>query len=284
VTVNDTLGVTEDVTADLASEVVDAELVEDEEQDEDQASLVDDEAKAPEVPAKPKGKRATKKEADAKTKAAKPGKKVAVVEKSSFTRAQAEAKTKKLRDSVENAGELLIEVYTGRVWLALVDSRTGEPYSKGAAGWQEYLDDRLGDLRPRLSVDKRRELVAKMTYEGKMSTRAIAGALGMDQKTISNDRQALDGALKVDAERGEGVVGVDGVERSGATRETTRKPKPVEDRFSAVVEKLDKYVGDLVELTNDEGFEEAVGEIAKRHLADLQRFITEVESVKAQLQ
>lgn len=279
-TVNDTT-----VVADPADEVVEGELVEDDNDTPDEADLVDDSVEAPEKPAKAKrgaNLRETKKETAAKGK--KPGKQVAPVEKSAFTKAQAEAKTKKLRESVENAGDLLIEVYTGRVWLALTNSQTGEPFSKGAAGWQEYLDDRLGDLRPRLSVDKRRELVAKMTYEGKMSTRAIAGALGMDQKTISNDRQALDGALHVDSERGEAVVGVDGVERSAATRESTRKPKPVEDRFSAVVEKLEKYVGDLTELTADPDFTEAAGEIAKRHLADLQRFITEVTAVKDQLQ
>lgn len=100
----------------------------------------------------------------------------------------------------------VIAAYRERDWEVL-----------GHRSWQEYLDEEFGEVRVKLSRDDRAEIVAGMT-EANMSTRAIAAAVGVDQKTIVNDQRkrsgeenSSPGAEPVRVEpRAKKVIGIDG--------------------------------------------------------------------------
>jgi len=201
-----------------------------------------------------------------------------VEEKSSFTRAKAVKHTEKLRGAGEVAAELFVEAYNGRIWLAF-----GDTYSKGAEGWREYLNAELGEVRPRLPKAQRLELVGSMKSEAKMSQQAIADALGVDQKTVSNDLRELRGAA---AEAGEEEGDTETVSLDGSVRTTprtnNRKQKAFIDRVTGVVDKLDKAVGDLTDLTVEDEWTEEVSRIAGRHRADLARWVATFQGLLSQ--
>lgn len=91
--------------------------------------------------------------------------------------ATARTLTDQLRQSLTISWELLVEAYQRRAWAAL-----------GYATWDAYTDAELGTTRLRIPREQRREVVASMTEAG-MSTRAIGSALGVDHKTVVNDRR-----------------------------------------------------------------------------------------------
>lgn len=247
-TEHDTTAVADEVQAELVEDDVDTAA-------EDQ----DDEVQEAEVVAEaPKRKRAKK--AELEVAEAKP-----VEEKSAFTPARARALTEKLVKNATTAVELFIEAYNGRIWLAY-----------GYESWQQYLDAELGELRPRLPKPQRLEITSRMKVEAKMSQGAIAAALGVDQKTVSNDLRELRGAEADSAS--EVSVGVDGVERAAGDRSARRKPYI--ERVSAVFDKLDKAFGDLTEIAAEEEWEQELGAIANRHRPDVSRFIGQLQGLK----
>jgi DNA-binding Lrp family transcriptional regulator len=154
----------------------------------------------------------------------------------------------------------------------------------GHASWQEYLDAELGDLRVSFPREDRKRMVAQMVQPpSKMSTRAIASALGVDQKTVSNDLAELraEGVISVPSTR----VGVDGVEQSAEKAERTVDPEKVAAKFvervTRVFEKLDGFVGDLTDLSNDDLWEQEAGQIAQRHRADMARLLDSLNRVQS---
>jgi hypothetical protein len=186
---------------------------------------------------------------------------------SAFDKSAARKLTAKLKTGLRNAVELVIQAYDGRIWIPL-----------GYESWSTYLDSELGEYRVKLPAIERKELVRKMTEDAKMSSRAIASALGVDQKTVVNDRKELggnateedssDGTVKVPpAER---VTGVDGVSRPA---QGSSKPREVDlaDRFTQQLVPADQALGELLALTTDERWEEFSSQVATRHRADLAR-------------
>lgn len=186
---------------------------------------------------------------------------------SAFDKSAARKLTAKLKTGLRNAVELVIQAYDGRIWIPL-----------GYDSWSNYLDSELGEYRVKLPAIERRELVRKMTEDAKMSSRAIASALGVDQKTVVNDRKELgagateedssDGTVKVPpAER---VTGVDGVSRPA---QGSSAPRQVDlaDRFTQLVVPADSALQDLLALTTDERWEEFAASVGTRHRADLAR-------------
>jgi DNA-binding Lrp family transcriptional regulator len=250
---------TEDTTA---PEVLDGEVVND---TADQPGEVAGGSENAPEPA-PKAKRAAKAKAGAKAPSKAVAKKEAKpVEKSELTPGDARKLTARLRTGLENSIELFVTAYSKRIWLAL-----------GHASWQEYLDAELGDLRVSFPREDRKRMVAQMVQPpSKMSTRAIASALGVDQKTVSNDLAELraEGVISVPSTR----VGVDGVEQSAEKAERTVDPEKVAAKFvervTRVFEKLDGFVGDLTDLSNDDLWEQEAGQIAQRHRADMARLL-----------
>jgi DNA-binding MarR family transcriptional regulator len=191
-----------------------------------------------------------------------------VTEKSTFKKAQAKSLTDRIKKQVESAGELFIEAYQGRIWLAL-----------DYASWSEYLNGELGDLRPRLPKAQRLELVSSLKKEAKMSQTAIAEALGVDQKTVSNDLKEL---REAGAEVGSSSVGVDGVERSEGEGRGASRRKSTVDRVTSVFDKLDKSFGDLTELQAEDDWDESVAAVASRHRADVARMLAQLNQLQAE--
>lgn len=182
-----------------------------------------------------------------------------VEEKSSFKRAQAKRLVDKIKTSVEDNAKLFIEAYNGRIWLAL-----------DYTSWVDFLNGELGELRPRLPKPQRLELVASLKNEAKMSQTAIAEALGVDQKTISNDLREL---REAGEEVSESSTGQDGKVYS-SQREGTPRPKSFDKMAENAFEKLDKAIGDLTELVGTEEFEANLSRVAAKFRPDAGRAAT----------
>jgi hypothetical protein len=102
-----------------------------------------------------------------------------------------------------------------------------------------------------------------------MSTRAIAPVLGVDQKTVSNDLRQVKRELGVTTPHASRSARTGRPTRREADRRRAvprqRQAKPIEDRFNAAIEKADAAVGDLTGLSVEDGWDEAVGAVAKSH-------------------
>lgn len=122
------------------------------------------------------------------------------------TAEEARARAERIRSGMRVLAEWqadVIAAYAARDWDAL-----------GYETWDAYLDGEYGEHRVRLPRDQRREIVASMSAAG-MSTRAIGAAVGVDHKTVVNDRAATGEFSPVP----DTVFSLDGRERP-ATRPT----------------------------------------------------------------
>lgn len=88
---------------------------------------------------------------------------------------QARELTDRIKVGVEAIWELVKQAFQSRAWAAL-----------GYDSWDDYCTREFGTSRIRLPREERQEVVASMREIG-MSTRAIASATGVSQKTISRD-------------------------------------------------------------------------------------------------
>lgn len=89
--------------------------------------------------------------------------------------ASAEQITIQIRMLMERAWEYIAIAYQGRAHLAL-----------GYASWDEYVDDRLGDLRLTVPREQRGAVVQSLS-NAQMSLRAIAKVLGVSVATAYRD-------------------------------------------------------------------------------------------------
>lgn len=87
----------------------------------------------------------------------------------------------------EEYTQALGQVVAGGWRQVALGERLGVPEALGLST-RDWVEDRLGGY-VRLSIPDRREAVAELTEEG-MSTRDIGDVLGVDQKTVSNDRRS----------------------------------------------------------------------------------------------
>ena len=92
--------------------------------------------------------------------------------------ASAEQVTRQIRSMMERAWEYIAIAYQGRAHLAL-----------GYSSWDEYVEDRLGDLRLTVPREQRGAVVQSLS-NAQMSLRAIAKVLGVSVATVSRDASA----------------------------------------------------------------------------------------------
>ena len=123
--------------------------------------------------------------------------------------ASAEQVTQQIRTMVERTWEYIAIAYQGRAYAAL-----------GYRSWDEYVDDRLGDLRLTVPREERPHAVAALT-NARMSLRAIAKVLGVGLGTIHRDLSAGIG------EKGSGADDVFPNEVEGRDGKHYRRRKPV---------------------------------------------------------
>jgi hypothetical protein len=107
----------------------------------------------------------------------------------------AEALDKRLRAQasaivygVDRWAPLVEQAKAGQIWRPL-----------GFMSWPQYIADVIATSlgKSKLTIDKRRELVATLTEAG-MSQRAIASGLGVDPATVNRDLGVLRNATPVD--------------------------------------------------------------------------------------
>ncbi len=89
--------------------------------------------------------------------------------------ASAEQVTTQIRSMLERAWEYIAIAYQGRAYLAL-----------GYQTWDEYVEDRLGNLRLTVPREERAQAVAALS-DANMSLRAIAKVLGVSPATAYRD-------------------------------------------------------------------------------------------------
>lgn len=92
------------------------------------------------------------------------------------------------RDDAEEYTQALGQVVAGGWRQVALGKRLGVPNALGITT-EEWVENRLGGYL-RLSLPDRREAVAELTEEG-MSTREIGEVLGVGNKTVARDREAV---------------------------------------------------------------------------------------------
>jgi hypothetical protein len=112
--------------------------------------------------------------------------------------ASAEQVTIQIRSMMERAWEYIAIAYQGRAHIAL-----------GYASWDEYVDDRLGDLRLTVPRQERGAVVQSLS-RAQMSLRAIAKVLGVDVATVHRALGANESADSNDVEEPAPIRGRDG--------------------------------------------------------------------------
>jgi hypothetical protein len=102
--------------------------------------------------------------------------------------------------------------------------RLGAHIALGYASWDEYVDDRLSDLRLTVPREQRGAVVQSLS-RAQMSLRAIAKVLGVDPATV---HRALGTANAVDRDDPEEPASIRG--RDGKSYPRRRRPRaPVTD-------------------------------------------------------
>lgn len=112
--------------------------------------------------------------------------------------AGAEQVTLQIRSMMERAWEYIAIAYQGRAHIAL-----------GYTTWDEYVDDRLSDLRLTVPREQRGAVVQSLS-RAQMSLRAIAKVLGVDPATVHRALGAGEPAGADDAGESAPIRGRDG--------------------------------------------------------------------------
>ena len=109
--------------------------------------------------------------------------------------------TAQLRESLHESSKLYIHAWQHQVWKTLsYDS------------WDAYITGEFGDLRVKLTGEKRTETVIEMAQAG-MPTRAIATSTGISKSSVNREIQKAQAAQKL-PEKLE-TTGLDGKVRTG---------------------------------------------------------------------
>lgn len=98
--------------------------------------------------------------------------------------------TARIRESVAGVWDLIVEAYTSRAWTSL-----------GYDSWDDYTRTEFDGVRIALPREDRREVIGSLRDAG-LSTRAIASAIVVNDKTVRNDLAG--------AEYSAPVIGADG--------------------------------------------------------------------------
>jgi hypothetical protein len=121
--------------------------------------------------------------------------------------ARARRLTKRLREALTVAVDLLGQAFDGRAWEAL-----------GYASWEEYCTAELPELaQVRMPLEERRSAVAELRGRG-MSTRAIAAPLGLSVGTVHSDLKSAGVQLAT-------VTSLDGRQRPSAAPAAVPAPR-----------------------------------------------------------
>lgn len=187
--------------------------------------------------------------------------------------------TDRIKTYVEQAWKLIEQAYTSRAWVAL-----------DYGSWDDYCATEFDRARIRVPREERSAVVASMREIG-MSTRAIAAATGVDDRTVRRDLGAANAAPEVvtgrdgktyppkpaepelfslpDPEEPLVAIGVD--EDNVVEAPRTRKRGPITDSFFTARRELVKDTKRLTQLVDDDRFDRHAAQLAHQHRSDLIR-------------
>ncbi len=104
--------------------------------------------------------------------------------------------------------EIIARMHATRAWLMV-----------GYDNWEDLCIDQFSGWIPNLELEDRREVARELTDAG-LSTRAIASALGVGQRTIVRDLQSTESDDSLEGEPPREIVGLDGRTRTYQPRST----------------------------------------------------------------
>lgn len=116
--------------------------------------------------------------------------------------------TARIRESVAGVWDLIVEAYTSRAWTSL-----------GYDSWDDYTRTEFDGVRIALPREDRREVIGSLRDAG-LSTRAIASAIGVNDKTVRNDLAG--------AEYSAPVIGADGKQYAPKPAHVTQTTRTTE--------------------------------------------------------
>jgi hypothetical protein len=177
---------------------------------------------------------------------------VTELEHAPLTRDEAVLLTNQIQKSITLAWELIVRAYQGRAWQAL-----------GYASWDAYCRGEFGHARLALPAEERRERVMSLREHG-LSTRAIAAATGVADKTVRNDLDRSGADFSAPA-----VTGIDGktysshkdvidaeiVEEEDGVPDSKRATRiPLPRQFARPMTDLERSARRVAELAGDDRF------------------------------
>ena len=134
---------------------------------------------------------------------------------------EAQSLTMQLRESLHQSSKLYIDAWQHQVWKTL-----------GYENWDAYITGEFGDLRIKLTGEKRAETVIEMAEAG-MPTRAIASSTGISKSSVNREIQKAQAEQKLPEELI--TTGVDGKVRVSKKKS---QELPDEDIFNMSVDDL----------------------------------------------
>lgn len=126
---------------------------------------------------------------------------------------EAKRRVDRVKSGVERIWDDLVVLYRERAWSVL-----------GYQSWDALCDAEFGGTRIALPRQQRQEVVCDLRESG-MSTRAIASAVGVDQKTVVNDLRTTEEYSSVAPLT---ITGLDGRTRTTTPARPTAQPQPIE--------------------------------------------------------
>lgn len=187
------------------------------------------------------------------------------LEHAPLTRDEAVLLTNQIQKAITIAWDLIVRAYHGRAWEAL-----------GYESWDAYCTGEFGHSRLSLPAETRRERVRSLREQG-LSTRAIASATGVTDRTVRNDLDRSGADFSAPA-----VVGTDGktysanvieaeiVEEEDGVADQPRVPRvPLPKQFGRPVGDLHRAARRIAELSRDDRFNRNAPLIADLYLPRL---------------
>lgn len=171
-----------------------------------------------------------------------------------------------IADQVDTVTALIEQAKTGQADVAL-----------GYTSWPAYCAAEFAAVLPRLERQQRLELVGSLTALG-MSSRAIAPIVGVDQKTVLNDRRAGEENSSPGSESGGGrpITGRDG---KTYTTPPKRRRRPLPDAYRDAIYELTKAIERTERLHADDRFAANRGGLQQAHRGDLAHIFSTLNEV-----
>ena len=149
----------------------------------------------------------------------------------------------------------------------------------GYQSWQAYLAEVLGEEPMRLARDERQDMVKMLANEG-MSTRAIAPIVGANHNTVARDLATVSNETVAEPRVSHGL---DGKTRTHQPRpeplEHKPRPEAITSQFTGVVTELNRVLDKFHRLSENPNFARNKEQVATLHGSDLNRAISELQTL-----